>query len=162
MNKWAMAALTLFLTTATQAAEPPGKGEYLPMPPTFSIDGNRDQILNDYPLGVITREAAFSHHGQAHKVISLPNGLEGWVYELSLRKSETFTKPSGEKQQVTSLEHSDIDSTYTLVFDSRNVVIDVLYRDPGRADARSALLVQQQANPDVEKEPWRSEHLGKE
>lgn len=160
MNKWiAFIAAGLFVLTA-QAAAPPEKGGYMPMPPTFSIDGDRDQILKSYPLGVITQEAAFAHHGQAHKVVALPNGLDGWVYELSPENKETYMSPSGEKRDVQSLEHTNVHSTYTLVFDSRGVVIDVLYRSPDRGEVQSALLVQRQEKPDIDKEPWRSKHRG--
>lgn len=161
MNKWIFAIFASFLMGAIQAAEP-GKNGYLPMPPTFTLDARSDQVLKDYPLGEITKEAAFAHHGQAHKVVTLPNGLDGWVYEFSPRDKDTYTMPSGEKKTVESLEHTNIHASYTLVFDDKGVVIDVLYRAPGREDARSALLEQRQAMPDVEKEPWRSKHMGNE
>lgn len=161
MSKWTMMVAALLITLTGYAAEP-GKGGYLPMPPTFTLNARSDQVLKDYPLGVITKEAAFAHHGQAHKVVTLPNGLEGWVYELSPRDTETYTMPSGEKQAVESLEHTNVHASYTLVFDDRGIVVDVLYRAPGREDAHSALVEQRQANPDVEKEPWRSKHMGNE
>lgn len=161
MNKLAVAIISGFLMLSAQAAEPDAGG-HLPMPPTFTLDANSDQTLKEYPLGVITKEAAFAHHGQAHKVVTLPNGLEGWVYELSPRDQETYTQPSGKKQAVDALEHTNVHASYTLVFDSTGVVIDVLYRAPGRENALSALIVQRQAKPDKEKEPWRSKHMGSE
>ena len=157
MNRWMMAISLLFFTTTGQAASP-SDSQYLPMPPVFSLDANAEQLLKAYPLGVITKEAAFAHHGQAHNVVTLPNGLEGWVYENSLTKQETFTMPSGQKRETQALEHTNVLSTYTLVFGSDGKVIDVLYRDNRRDDAASALLAQRQSKPDVEKEPWRSKH----
>ena len=157
MNRWMMAVSLSFFVTIGQAA-PPSESRYLPMPPVFSLDANAEQLLKAYPLGVITKEAAFAHHGQAHNVVTLPNGLEGWVYENSLTTQETFSMPSGQKREMQALEHTDVLSSYTLVFGSDGKVIDVLYRDNRRDDAASALLAQRQSKPDVEKEPWRSKH----
>ena len=160
MNRWMgwMGALTMLFFVAVGQAADPGEGRYLPMPPVFSLDAKSDQLLKEYPLGVITKEAAFAHHGQAHNVVTLPNGLEGWVYENLLTKQETFTTPSGQKREVKSLEHTNVLSTYTLVFGPDGKVIDVLYRDNRGDDAASALLAQRKLKPDVENEPWRSKH----
>ena len=157
MNQWMMAVSLLFFATIGQAASPSDR-QHLPMPPVFSLDANAEQLLKTYPLGVITKEAAFAHHGQAHNVVRLPNGLEGWVYENSPTKQETFSMPSGQTRETQTLEHTTVLSTYTLVFDSDGKVIDVLYRDDRRDDTASALLAQRQSKPDVEKEPWRSKH----
>lgn len=154
MNKWMMLALTFLFSLAVQAA-PPGNGSYLPMPPVFSIEADRDQALKDYPLGVITKMAAFTHHGQPHKTIELPNGLEGWVFENILKNNKTFELPSGDKREMETTEDAHLVSTFTLVFDSSGVVIDVLYQEPGHGNAESALLVQRESKPDVEKELWR-------
>ena len=143
------------LLTLTVRAETPGNGGYLPMPPTFSVEADRKQILKDYPLGVITHMAAYSHHGQPHKTVQLANGLEGWVYENAIRNQKNYTTPSGQKREVQSLENAHIVSTYTLVFDSNGLISDVLYREPGHGNAESALLVQREAKPDIEKEDWR-------
>lgn len=154
MNKWMMLILVFSLSLAAQAA-PPGNGGFLPMPPKFSIEADRNQVLKEYPLGVITKMAAFTHHGQPHKTIALPNGLEGWVYENVLKNNESFELPSGEKREVASMENAHLVSTYTLVFDNSGVVIDVLYQEHGPGNADSALLVQRESKPDVEKELWR-------
>ncbi|TCV90249.1 hypothetical protein [Sulfurirhabdus autotrophica] len=95
----------------------------LPMPPVFSTKIEREIVLKDYPLGVITKQAAFSHHGKPVHVATLPNGLEGWTYEVG----EGFGL-----------------HTYTLEFDKRGVVIDVLYNENGRHDGLTALQVQRQ------------------
>lgn len=154
MNKWIILVFAFALSLTVQAA-PPGNGGFLPMPPIFSIEADRDQVLKEYPLGVITKMAAFTHHGQPHKTIALPNGLEGWVYENVLKNNKSFELPSGEKREMESMENAHLVSTYTLVFDSRDVVIDVLYQEPGHGNADSALLVQRESKPDVEKELWR-------
>lgn len=154
MNKWMILVLAFSLSLAAQAV-PPGNGGYLPMPPNFSIKADRDQVLKEYPLGVITKMAAFSHHGQPHKTVELPNGLEGWIYENVLKNIKIFELPSGEKREVESMENSHLVSTFTLVFDSSGVVIDVLYQEPGHGNADSALLVQRESKPDIEKSPWR-------
>ena len=157
MNRWMLAAALLVVVSVGKAAPPDGD-KFLPMPPSFSVDANAEQLLKAYPLGVITKEAAFAHHGQAHNVVTLPNGLEGWVYENSLSKPEAFSAPSGQQRRMQALEHTDVLSTYTLMFDSSGKVIDVLYQDNRRDDFMSALLVQRRSKPDVEKEPWRSKH----
>lgn len=157
MNRSIGALTILFFAAVGQAADP-GEGRYLPMPPTFSLDEKSDQLLEEYPLGAITKEAAFAHHGEAHNVVTLPNGLEGWVYENSLSKQETFSMPSGQDRRMQALEHVDVLSTYTLVFDSGGKVIDVLYQGNRHDDSASVLLVQRKSKPDVEKEPWRSKH----
>lgn len=154
MNKWMMLVLAFSLSLTVQAA-PPGNGGFLPMPPKFSIEADRDQVLKEYPLGVITKMAAFTHHGQPHKTVELPNGLEGWVYENILKNNKSFELPTGEKREMESMENAHLVSTYTLVFDSSGVVSDVLYQEPGHGRADSALLVQRESKPDIEKELWR-------
>jgi len=116
----------------TFAAEP-GK---MPMPPVFDARTDTERALTEYPLAVITREAAFAHHGKAHREVSLPNGLTGWVYQV------------GEGAGL---------RTYTLVFDAQQKVIDVLYNERGRHNGLTALALQAQAKgvlgPDVEPQP---------
>lgn len=93
------------------------------MPPTFSLDNAPEQVLERYPLGKIDRQAAFSHHGPANRAVVLANGKEGWVYDVGDRSTHRI---------------------YTLVFDDRGVVIDVLYYDHGHyaKHGLSALQVQ--------------------
>ncbi|MCR4346226.1 MAG: hypothetical protein NUV55_03315 [Sulfuricaulis sp.] len=110
----------------------------LPMPPTFNIQIDADEALTKYPLGVITKVAAFAHHGQENRTVTLPNGYEGKVYQVG----------SG-----TGLR------TYTLVFSDKGVVTDVLYNEQGRHNGLTALQLQAQAKrilgPDVEKQPYK-------
>ena len=49
--------------------------ETLPMPPYFKADANAMEVLEQYPLGVITEYAAGIHHGKADETLSLPNSL---------------------------------------------------------------------------------------
>ena len=157
MTKWLLAIPLLFFATVELAAAADDP-KYLPMPPGISIDANRDQVLAEYPLGVITKEAAFAHHGQAHNVVTLPNGLEGWVYEITPSTRETFATPSGERRDVQASEHTNVVSTYTLMFDADGKIVDVLYMDNRRDDASSALLVQRKLAADVSRKPWRTKH----
>lgn len=77
------------------------------VPPAFSAKTEPEIALCDYPLGVITKQVAFSRHGAPHKIVTLANSKEGWVYEIP--------RVRGSK-------------TYTLEFDD-GVVIDVIYTD---------------------------------
>lgn len=81
------------------------------MPPRFKLDATPQDVLSIYPLGVIDKQAAFSHHGGTHRKVTLPNGMEGWLYHV------------GEQQWHRS---------YTLVFDINNKVSDILYYDHGK------------------------------
>lgn len=154
MNKWIMFMLVLLVSISAQA-EIHGNIGSVPMPPKLSMQDSVDHILMNYPLGVITKIAAYSHHGQPHKTVKLPNGLSGWVYENAFRTQQKVTMPSGEKRETTSLDNAYIASTYTLVFDSDGVVTDVLYQETSHENSRSALLIQRNEIPDVEIELWR-------
>lgn len=115
----------------------------LPMPPAFTADAAVERTLRAYPLGVITKQAAFSHHGTAHREIKLPNGLEGWVYDVGgLPKAVPYVSPAGKKQTVRETEATHATRSYTLVFDTRGVVVDVLYSEDGRHDGLTALSLQ--------------------
>lgn len=110
------------------------------MPPVFTPTSPVEQTLRAYPLGVITKQAAFSHHGKEHRKIKLPNGLEGWVYDVGgLPKSASYGSPEGKKQTFTEAEIRHQVRSYTLVFDNRGVVIDVLYNEKGPHDGLTAL-----------------------
>lgn len=117
--------------------------KYPPMPPTFDTRTDPGEALTGYPLGVITKVAAFSHHGKEHRSVKLPNGYEGKVYQVG----------SG-----TGLR------TYTLVFDDKGVVTDVLYNEKGRHNGLTALQLQAQARrilgPDVEPQPYEKHAPG--
>lgn len=85
--------------------------ERMRMPPSFSLDEGPVKVLENYPLGVIDKGAAFAHHGKANKEFTLANGRLGWLYDV------------GQKEWHRS---------YTLVFGNDGIVIDVLYYDHGR------------------------------
>lgn len=130
--------IAMFMTlTMTCAFAHAAEQNSLPMPPYFSVDSDPETVLREYPLGVITRQAAFSHHGQATRSVKLPNGSEGWVYQV------------GEESRL---------STYTLEFDTQDRVIDVLYNERGRHNGLTALQLQSQADgilgPEVEPPPF--------
>lgn len=112
--------------------------KYLPMPPVFSVAAAPEKTLREYPLGVVTKQAAFSHHGQATRTVKLPNGDEGWVYQVG---------------EGTGLR------TYTLVFDTAGVVTDVLYNERNWRNGLTALQLQAQTGrvlgPDVEPQPYK-------
>lgn len=115
----------------------------LPMPPTFTPHADVEQTLRAYPLGVITRQAAFSHHGKAHREVRLPNGLTGWVYDTGGQtKVVTYGNPAGETRKIRETEARHGTRGYTLVFDNRMVVVDVLYNTEGRNDGLTALSLQ--------------------
>lgn len=126
----AMSLFSLF----SQAAEQ----KYPPMPPYFTTRADAEAVLLKYPLGVITKEAAFSHHGQATRKVTLPNGNEGWVYQVG---------------EGTGLR------TYTLEFNGKGIVIDVLYNEQGRHNGLTALQLQAQAakvlGPKAEPQPFK-------
>lgn len=96
----------------------------LPKPPRFTLNEKPEQVLANYPLGIIDRNAAFSHHGKAHKELVLANRREAWLYDV------------GEKEWH---------RTYTLVFGKDGKVIDVLYFDHGRHDQYGLTALQVQS-----------------
>ena len=130
-------ALTTVAATATLAGQ-------LSMPPSFTEQVEPETVLRDYPLGVITKQAAFSHHGKAVRSLILPNGKVGWVYEVGGKQAKTYQHPTKEKQKHTVYETEPGSGvrTYTLEFDDKGVVIDVLYNEQGRHDGLTALQVQ--------------------
>ena len=126
--------VTALFSAFTWAAEQ----KYPPMPPVFSTKTDREEALLKYPLGVITQVAAFAHHGQATRKVTLPNGNEGWVYQV------------GEESGL---------RTYTLEFNEKGVVTDVLYNEKGRHNGLTALQLQAQAakvlGPEAETQPFK-------
>lgn len=116
--------------------------ETLPQPPFFKPDSDAQDVLEKYPLGVITEFAAGIHHGKADKTLSLPNGLKGWKYVVGgVPTQKTYTKPSGEAVTVTEVNRAHTTKTFILVFNN-DVVVDVLYHDEDRNSHITALLVQ--------------------
>ncbi|MGA9165325.1 MAG: hypothetical protein WBZ31_12790 [Thiobacillus sp.] len=129
--------LTLTMVAATAALA----GQQT-MPPSFSEQNEPETVLRAYPLGVTTKQAAFSHHGKALRTLILPNGKEGWVYEVGGKQAQTYQHPTREKHTVYEAGPGNGVRTYTLVFDDKGVVIDVLYNEKGRHDGLTALQVQ--------------------
>jgi hypothetical protein len=114
---WAVSAV-LFLWAADGHPLEPQK----PMPPKFSLETDPADALHNYPLGVITEQDAFAHHGGPVRKVTLPNGAQGWLYK------------SGEEAGVPSI--------YVLEFSSDGVVIDVLHKDYRYKIGHSALQYQ--------------------
>lgn len=146
MNKWIIALFGMFLAMSVVAAAPT---QHLPMPPKFTSDTASEKILAAYPLGVITKIAAFAHHGQANRKVTLVNGMEGWVYEVhTVGDPKAYVKPDGIEVQVNEIGNHPAMATYTLVFDHGGAVVDVLYAEAERPALQSALLVQRQQHGD--------------
>lgn len=129
--------------------------ENLPMPPRFTADLAAQEVLRAYPLGVIPMIAARSHHGQPDHKITLPNNMEGWVYELYAPPgTETHVRPDGTSKTVRQIDPKDSPHwTYTLVFGEQGMVNDVLYNARDSATGPSALQIQRGANPVAQKLP---------
>ena len=146
MYKFIIALFGMFLAMSVVAAAPV---KHLPMPPKFSPDTGSEKILAAYPLGVITKIAAFAHHGQAHRKVTLANGMEGWVYEVhTVGDPKGYVKHDGTEVQINEIGNHPAMATYTLVFDHGGRVVDVLYAEAERAASQSALLVQRQQHGD--------------
>jgi len=108
----------LVLWTSVGLAGQPQK----PMPPSFSLESDPAEILHNYPLGIISEQDAFAHHGGPVRMVTLPNGNRGWLYK------------SGEEAGVPSI--------YVLQFSSDGIVIDVLHKDYRYKIGHSALQYQ--------------------
>ncbi len=112
-----VAGILLAWAVAGHALEP-----QKPMPPMFSFESDPAEVLHNYPLGVITEQDAFAHHGGAVRKVTLPNGNPGWLYK------------AGEKAGVPSI--------YVLEFSRDGLVIDVLHKDYRYKIGHSALQYQ--------------------
>ena len=131
------------LALSTLLASSLGAAAEVSMPPHFSGGADPAGALGGYPLGEIDRQAAFSHHGKASRKVSLPNGLTGWVYDVDPDLDQlTFTHPTGSSEEVRVPELGTARASYTLVFDTRDLIVDVLYAEAGGANRMSALQVQ--------------------
>jgi len=93
-----------------------------PMPPGFSFENDPSEVLAEYPLGAITEQEAFAHHGGPIRKEVLPNGNQAWIYK------------SGEDAGVPSI--------YVLQFSHDGIAIDVLHKDLHFKLGHSALLYQ--------------------
>ncbi len=136
--KRALLMLSLMLVSLWVGTGVAAEQKYPPMPPTFDTRTDPQEALTKYPLGVITKQAAFSHHGKESRTVTLPNGDEGMVYQVG----------SGMGLR-----------TYTLVFSDKGVVTDVLYNEKGRHNGLTAIQLQAQAarvlGPDAEVQPFK-------
>jgi len=93
-----------------------------PMPPGLNLGAEPQIVLAGYPIGRLAADTARLHYGGPHKTFSLINGLQGWLYNVGTKEWHR---------------------SYTLVVDSRGVVVDVLYYDHSTSDdGLSALQVQ--------------------
>jgi len=111
------------------------------MPMRFEPDADPVKVLQSYPLGSMNKLAVLSHHGKADKEIRMPNGREGWVYDMSLHRiPKVYMTPDGEKQVVEEREKAGIQQIYTLIFGNDGYVIDVIYQ--GQRTGMSALQMQ--------------------
>ncbi|MES2369364.1 MAG: hypothetical protein V4554_07715 [Pseudomonadota bacterium] len=132
--------MTIAIAAATTTLA--GHAAPLPMPPSFTDEVAPEVVLRTYPLGAITKQAAFSHHGKAVHTLILPNGKEGWVYEVGDKQAKTYQHPTTKKHTVYETGPGYGVRIYTLEFDDKGVVIDVLYNEQGRHDGLTALQVQ--------------------
>jgi len=85
------------LLTSTVAMVTTAMAGQLSMPPSFTVQSDPETVLRAYPLGLITKQAAFSHHGKAIHTVILPNGKEGWVYEVGIKDARTYEHPTKQK-----------------------------------------------------------------
>lgn len=92
------------------------------MPPKFTYQHQPQQVLSEYPLGVINKQEAFAHHGGPARKLTLPNGNEGWLYSTG--------------------EEAGIPELYILQFSNNGVVIDVMHKSLHYKNGHSALQYQ--------------------
>ena len=152
MNKVIVSIYSVFLVMSMAVAAPVQK---MPMPPIFSPDASSEKTLGNYPLGVITKLAAFVHHGKAVRTVTLPNGMEGWVYEVhTVGDPKTYVQPNGSEMHINEIANHPAMATYTLVFDSKGTVVDVLYAAADGGDLKSALLIQRSRKGDKARDAW--------
>jgi len=137
MNRVLIVFFTLLWVTVSGA-----DSVFLPEPPVFQLDTDPEVALQVYPLGIISRQAAFAHHGGPDKKISLANNKEGWVYIVGYTsQSKAYRLPSGRTKVVDEIDWSVGVRGFTLVFDD-GVVIDVIYKDDGKGIGVTAMELQ--------------------
>ena len=93
-----------------------------PMPPKFTYRYQPEQVLSEYPLGVLNKQEAFAHHGGPVRKITLPNGNQGWLYSTG--------------------EEAGIPELYILQFSNDDMVIDVMHKSLHYKNGHSALQYQ--------------------
>lgn len=92
------------------------------MPPSFSFANKPEQVLSEYPLGSISKQEAFSHHGGPLRKLPLPNGNAGWLYSVG--------------------EEAGVAEIYLLQFSGEEIVIDVMHKSPHYENGHTALQYQ--------------------
>ncbi|BAU49711.1 hypothetical protein SVA_3163 [Sulfurifustis variabilis] len=139
-------AFALLLVSGFGMAAPSGN---LPMPPEFEKAKDPRDPLAAYPLGQIDKQAAFLHHGKAHRFVTLPNGKEGWVYTIGGEREHMYRGPTGQTQTVRESHPESYGArSFTLEFDDQGRVIDVLYNEKGPHNGLTALQVQREKKGD--------------
>jgi hypothetical protein len=104
-------------TSVTLAASPAS-----PKPPAYSLENDPAEVLHNFPLGDITEQEAFAHHGGPVRKVTLPNGMKGWLY--------------------TAGEEAGAPSIHVPEFSRDGVVIDVLHNSYRYKLGHSALQYQ--------------------
>lgn len=118
-----------------------GMAQVVEMPMRFISNADYIQGLKAYPLGKINKQMVLSHHGKEDKEITLPNGLQAWVYDLSFYNlPKKYILPNGKEKVVLERKAASRYQIYLLVFSDDEKVIDVIYRKSGKS--YSALLLQ--------------------
>ena len=115
MVKHAMFAVLLALVLGPPASLARPSGSLTP--PAFTADAPVKTTLRAYPLGIITMQAALSDYGAPHRKLKLADGEEWWAYDVGAGRS------------------------YTLVFDRRGVVANVVYNENGPRNGLTALAL---------------------
>jgi hypothetical protein len=142
----AFGAIVLLMFTGVEAAAPTGAK---PMPPELGTQKDPREALAAYPLGRIDKQAAFLHHGKAHRFVTLPNGKEGWVYTIGGEREHSYGSPAGQKQSVRETHPESYGArSFTLVFDDEGQVIDVLYNEKGPHNGLTALQLKREKDGD--------------
>lgn len=135
---WLLIVFCALLWTPVSGAGPTP----LPKPPIFNSGTDPEIVLKDYPLAVITRQAAFAHHGGPEKKILLANKKQGWIYTVGYAsKTRTYRLPSSNYKTMKETDWLLGVRSFTLVFDD-NVVIDVIYKDDGKDIGVTAMELQ--------------------
>lgn len=149
-----LSLLALVVLTHVSTASAATSEGNLPMPPKFALDASPGEVLSGYPLGVLPTMAIYAHHGQPDHKITLPNGLQGWVYEVhGAGEVVRYGTKGGDESVVVEMHQGMPQMSYTLVFSAAGKVVDVLYDNPHGQPSASALRTQRSAEPKAQKLP---------
>ena len=137
-----MIQIWIIFSTVLWASVSEANPGFLPEPPFFGTATDPEKALQNYPLGVITLEAAYLHHGKPDKIVLLANDKEGWVYTVGYATTnKTYRLPSGEIKSVKQTDWGLGVRNFVLVHDDK-VVIDVIYKDDGKGIGITAMELQ--------------------